>query len=71
MAHSPLAQAALHQLPAYRDLSHKACPGDVTRGCACVGATAASRVDAGKVELDGARCLGLKLPFTISQLTVI
>lgn len=29
------------------------------------------RVDAGKVELDGAQYLGFKLPFTVSQLTVI
>ena len=29
------------------------------------------RVDAGKVELDGAQYLGFRLPFTISQLSVI
>lgn len=33
--------------------------------------TGVSWVDAGKVELDGAQYLGFRLPFTISQLTVI
>ena len=47
------------------------CQRDTHGSCAVHAQHLTCRVDAGKVELDGAQYLGFKLPFTVSQLTVI